>query len=123
MLCIECYPTLKESLYTYMGDSLCEKCFKVYREFNQRCDEESEPIEGPQPVSIVSVAKRLHRESPEYKEAMPPNDLSKCCDFPVCVKHGCDSDINPHGEKCTCEIVTCWYECTKCDEACDVKTN
>lgn len=45
---------------------------------------------------------------------------STCCNAPARVAHGCDSDFGYGDKKCNCEIVTCWYECTKCEKPCDV---
>lgn len=47
---------------------------------------------------------------------------SKCCSAPIRTAHGCDSDLghNP----CDCLKsggVTCWNECEKCDQPCDIE--
>ena len=47
------------------------------------------------------------------------NPLSSCCRKPVITAHGCDDDLEHGGKKCTCEIVTSWYECSSCKKPTD----
>ena len=47
-------------------------------------------------------------------------NLSNCCKAPIKATHGCDDDLLHGGKKCSCEIVTSWYVCEKCKQACDL---
>lgn len=45
--------------------------------------------------------------------------VSKCCNAPMKVGHGCDSDAGHDGKPCDCTDGTMWNECTKCGQPCD----
>ena len=45
--------------------------------------------------------------------------LSKCCNAPMKVGHGCDSDNGHDGQPCNCTDGTMWNECTKCGQPCE----
>ena len=52
--------------------------------------------------------------------------ISQCHNAPAYTAHGCDDDLQHLGKPCTCAktnaVVTCWYECSKCKQPCDIKT-
>jgi len=53
---------------------------------------------------------KLSFQSKKQEVNMDKNAKSNCCNAPVEISCGEES-----------EIATCWYVCTKCGEPCDIK--
>lgn len=54
------------------------------------------------------------------KPKLPEKEISYCCEAPVIVMHGCDSDTGHGGKPCDCEVSTCYWVCSRCDKPCDL---